>query len=503
MKDKHIPGKLNMFNTWKQSLVGQLLLRFWLCHIIFFTAIGSIQYNALQESLYRSVEQNLTSDYNSAQNSISSWLGSNNLPPGRFAELRPGNFVAIYSVDSKPKYLINSYGRENTDIPEFIKRNQDLNLEEKSLNPEPFVFGDSGEEKYMLLVEPVLSPEQLTVLGYAVFGEPLLEEELILQNNLKNYVFNALLIFLLSTLLTAYALQKPLQPLLNISSTARKIAGGRYDLRLPDQKTASEITQLREALNHMLGQMENALNTERTAKDKMARFIADASHELRTPLTSIRGFLEILQRNDSTDKELLNSAHHTMLIETERLIRLTETLLSLNSISQEEQQPTESPASSLRDVVPELFPLLTPLLGNRILLLNDRNIKGTEDLTSFVPNRIIPLKIDELKQILYNLLHNAIQYTEDKGIISLNTEEENGNFIMVITDNGKGIPAADLAHVYERFFRGDRSRSRTKGQGSGLGLAIVSELVKIRGGEIEAESILGKGTSFRITFPIA
>jgi len=508
------------FNNWRNSLVGQLLLRFWVAHIIFFMVIGTMQYNSLKDSLYQSVEQNLLSDYNSIKNSLINWVDSSQPPPGRFAELRPGNFTAFYTPNGKLRFLIHSYGRLNDNVYQFLE-NPDFKLSEKALEAKPFTVGNSSSDKFMLLVQPILGTGsasaigqwgipgtlELPVLGYAVFGEPLLEESLILERNLRGYILNALLILLLSTLFSAYALKKPLEPLLDMSATARKIAGGRYNLRLPEQHTASEIEQLRDALNHMLSQMENALNTERTAKENMARFIADASHELRTPLTSIRGFLEILQRNKSTDKEILDSAHQTMLIETERLIRLTESLLTLNRLTREEQQPDKdkAPVSSLRTVFPELLPLLAPLLENRVLLVNDQVINGQdmeiEALTDSIPEQLFPVKDDELKQILYNLLNNAIQHTDEHGTLSITVKEEKEDIVITVADNGKGIPSADLPHIFERFFRGDRSRSRTKGEGSGLGLAIVSELVKARGGKIRAQSSIGQGTAIIISFP--
>jgi two-component system OmpR family sensor kinase len=347
----------NHFHIWRKSLVGQLLLRLWLCFIIFFMIIGSIQHSSLKNSLYQSVEQNLISDYHSIRNSMQDWLGRSVLPPGRFADLRPGNFVAFYSAGRKPEFIIFSYGRTNNDMSDFIQHDLTFDLYQKAHDSQPFVYADPQNNKYMLLVEPVVTTGfQTVILGYAVIGEPLWDEDLILSKSIRAYIVNALLILLLSTLLSAYALQKPLEPLLNISSTARKIAGGRYDLRLPYQKTASEIEQLREALNHMLEQLEIALNTERKAKDNMSRFIADASHELRTPLTSIRGFLEILQRGGSTDKKLLDSAHHTMMVETERLIRLTENLLALNRLTQEEQNKEPlNDFSTLRDVFRNCF----------------------------------------------------------------------------------------------------------------------------------------------------
>ncbi len=519
------------FNNWRKSLVGQLLLRFWVCHILFFSIIGFVQYNSLKTSLFQSAEQNLYSDYHAIRNSMLSWLANSDFPPGRFAELRPGNFVAFYTNDYKLRFMVRSYGRMDILMPTFMEENLKFDLYEKALSNQTFLVGKAKEDKYMLLVKPVLATKvssfidqlenpaltiqpdsasldlitELPILGYALIGEPLIEESLILERNIQGYIFNALLILVLSTLLTALALQKPLEPLLNISSTARKIAGGQYNLRLPYMKTSSEIGQLREALNHMLEQLENALNTEKTAKGRMSQFIADASHELRTPLTSIRGFLEILQRTGTMDKETLDSAHRTMLIETERLIRLTEGLLTLNRISREEHdQATGIKESTLQDILPELLPLFLPLLEDRVLKLNDQNIFQIANIPGSTSDldQIIPLRPDEFKQILYNLLNNAIQHTELDGMIEIIISNEKSKFSLAVKDNGQGIPPEDLPHIFERFFRGDRSRARTKkGQGSGLGLAIVSELVRVRGGEIKVESLPGKGTTFTIIFP--
>ncbi len=523
------------FHNWRNSLVGQLLLRFWVCHIIFFTLIGSIQYHSLKNSLYQSVEQNLLSDYHSIRSIMINWLMGDNLPPGRFAELRPGNFVAFYGPDAKLRFMVHSYGKMYTTMPDFMEQDLKFNLYEKAVLSQPFVVGETNQEKYMLMVKPVLLTTissiygqqledlafiiqsefntgdnqdiDLPILGYAMIGEPLTQADLLLDRNLRGYILNALVILLLSTLLTAFALQKPLEPLLNISSTARKIAGGRYNLRIPYMKTSSDIEQLRGALNHMLGQMENALNTERKAKDRMARFIADASHELRTPLTSIRGFLEILQRSGCTDRDTLDSAHKTMLIETERLIRLTEGLLTLNRISQEAEntEETQNNTSTLCDTLPELMPLILPLMEERVFLLNGCTFTRAMEIShiSLPDNQIFPLKTDELKQILYNLLNNSIQHTEPHGTIEIRVEDDPAHIRLLVKDNGKGITPEDLPHIFERFFRGDRSRARTKGQGSGLGLAIVSELVRLRGGEIDVESELGQGTTITLYFPKA
>lgn len=518
---------LTKLKNWKNSLLGQLLLRFWICLLAFFALIGSIQYHSLKNTLYSNAKQNLVADYNSIRNKMMDWLVSE-APPRRFPDLKPGNFVAFYSSNMELKFLVYSYGQFKKQLPDFSPQ-QKVSILKKFASGQPFVAQSLTGERFMLLVRPVLrvnspfategrffvfnkfrrflglnQPEpkpDIPELGFVVIGEPLAEEDRILKENIRGYIYNAFIVLLFSTLITAVALRKPLRPLLSISGTARKIAEGQYNLRLPYEKTATEIEQLREALNHMLEELELALKTERYAKDQMARFIADASHELRTPLTSLRGFLEILQRSDQTNKEALDSAHKTMLIETERLIRLTEGLLTLNRIAQEDMSKEKNRNLSvpLQEVLSELLPLFGSLLKNRILKINGEDYRNISELS--LAQISYPLKGDELKQILYNLISNAVQHTEKNGIIEISAGETDSGLTLAVKDNGKGIPPEDIPHIFERFFRGDRSRSRRKGQGAGLGLAIVSEIVKLRGGTISVESEPDRGTQFTITFP--
>jgi two-component system OmpR family sensor kinase len=275
---------------------------------------------------------------------------------------------------------------------------------------------------------------------------------------------------------------------MKISKISEKISHGQYDLRIPDLNASSEIEHLRLALNSMLTTIEKALATETKAKDQMARFIADASHELRTPLTSIRGFLEILLKNETQDIQTLQSAHNTMLIETERLIQLTENLLALQAIADEaSEEKQEHPQTSAQETLPNILPLLQSLAGKRSLAINSENLE-------------LPLKPSEFKQILYNLIHNAVQHTSDDGKISVSIFKNQNDILLQISDNGEGIPSKDLPHIFDRFYRGTRSRQKQKGKGAGLGLAIVHEIVGLRGGKIEVISEIGKGSTISIIF---
>ena len=523
------------FRSWQNSLIGKLLLRFWICLIFFFALIGSFQYYSLKSSLYQNIEQDLAADYNSIQKNLISWIKNNETPPSQFPGLNPGSFVAFFSNDFNLESFIYSYGHAASPLsPSFLSENPKKYLLSQFTSGNPFIVLNLSQEDYMLFFYPILqnnhpySPPQgfwengiqtpysslkrflaqrqeinddnSPILGFAVIGSSLENEEFILQKNLQSYIMYALLILIFGTAITYLTLKKPLKPLINMSITAKQIADGQYNLRIQGKKPANEIKQLQDALNHMLEQLEHALKTERNAKDQMSRFIADASHELRTPLTSIRGFLEILQRSGQTDKDTLDSAHKTMLIETERLIRLAEGLLTLNRIAQTDDTANNSdaPIVSAGEVLPELWPLIDSLMENRTLKINKNTL---EDFPSSPESKIyFPLKTDELKQILFNLINNSIQHTSIDGRIDIGLGQTNKTITLIVQDNGRGIPQENLPHIFERFYRGDRSRSRQQGQGAGLGLSIVSEIVKVRGGQITAESEPSKGTKFIVEF---
>jgi two-component system OmpR family sensor kinase len=336
------------------------------------------------------------------------------------------------------------------------------------------------------------------IRGYAVICLPLNGVNLILFQNYTGYVFSAGIVLIFSIIITYLAVSKPLRPLTTISETARQIARGHYHARIPEAEvTTSEIDQLRKTLNHMMEQIEMALIAENHAKERMARFIGDASHELKTPLTSIRGYLEILRRSDNVDAESLTDALRAMHIETERLIRLTEALLTLNQITV--YAPNQSDVGiTLKDVIEDSMPFINSLLGDRILKLNGAPLtKESQDPALRIS---FPLRRDEMKQVLYNLVNNAIQYTEMDGLIEITAAEGNGEILFAVQDNGLGIPKEDIPFVFDRFFRGERSRRRKAGQGAGLGLSIVAEITRIRGGKIHVESELGQGAMFILRF---
>lgn len=301
------------------------------------------------------------------------------------------------------------------------------------------------------------------------------------------YLYTALVVLFFGSLTVFFLLRKPLEPLVHISKASEEISSGKYWQRIPEEPAASEIVHLRKALNHMLETLQKAFDKERAAKEEMERFIADASHELRTPLTSIRGFLEILLRKPEQNIETLQDAYQSMLVETERLIKLTQDLLA-HQLRQEENGDQESAITHVQKLMSESLPLLRTLVEPR-------------EFEVRVEDVVLPIHPNELRQILFNLIQNAVQHTPASGKISLSLMEEGEWFSLEICDNGEGIQPKDLPHVFERFYRGSSSRKRKSGQGAGLGMAIVHDIITLRGGTISVDSTPQEGTCFVIQFP--
>ncbi len=227
-------------------------------------------------------------------------------------------------------------------------------------------------------------------------------------------------------------------------------------------------------------------NLENLRKD----FVANVSHELKTPLTAIKGYTETLIGGALRDEKNANKFLKIIHEHTNRLTHLLTDLLDLSKI--------ESGQYSLRY---ENFSLQS--LINELISTFSQEIKSKEIIFKFIPKNLDSIFADRtaLRQILSNLLENAIKYSNQKSTIILQAESNTQSIRFEIEDNGPGISPEHLPRIFERFYRTDASRSRELG-GTGLGLSIVKHLVQLHGGEISVESKLDKGSKFIFTIPI-
>ena len=279
-----------------------------------------------------------------------------------------------------------------------------------------------------------------------------------------------------------FAIGQALSPLSAVTETALQIS--RTDdlsQRIPQHGSENDETgRLIVAFNETLERLEHIFTSQQ-------RFLADVSHELRTPLTVIKGNVDLMRRMKQVDEESLG----TIEDESDRLTRLVGNLLL--------EAQAESGKLPLHFAPIELDTLLLEVFKEMRILARDRvNIKLTE-----IDQIIINGDRDRLKQVFINLISNAIKYTPQGGEVYLSLGIVGGNARLIVRDTGQGISAEDLPHIFERFFRAEKSRTRSIAGGFGLGLSIASWIVNHHGGRIEVDSAENKGSTFCIYLPIA
>jgi heavy metal sensor kinase len=271
-----------------------------------------------------------------------------------------------------------------------------------------------------------------------------------------------------------------LRPIGEISATARQIAGGNRGKRIDIRETESELGQLAEVLNWTFDQQDIAL-------EQQVRFTADASHELRTPVAVILTQVQVAlarEREGQEYRETLKSCQRA----AERMRTLVNSLLELARVDSGEFQLTVEECD-LAAVAADSLELIAPLARERKAVLRPAI-------------EAVRIKADAARigQVIVNLLYNAIQHNRDGVEVDLEVSSQGTEAVVRVKDNGSGIAAEALPHVFERFYRGDKSRGGTK-NGSGLGLAISQAIVQAHGGTIRAESEAGRGAVFTVNLP--
>jgi signal transduction histidine kinase len=220
------------------------------------------------------------------------------------------------------------------------------------------------------------------------------------------------------------------------------------------------------------------------------RFTADASHELRTPLTIIRGELETSLLDESLSKNVRETIY-SLIEETENLSKIVQCLLSLSRLDSGGAQ-MERVRLDLADLVSTITDQMAPLADEKHVILTAQ-AQGRVEVEG---DRV------RLKQVVVNLLDNAIKYTPEGGKVTVGVNVSDRQAELEISDSGPGIPASDLPHVFDRFFRADQVRLGTI-EGAGLGLSIVQSICTAHGGLVKAENHSGGGCRFIVRLPLA
>lgn len=284
-----------------------------------------------------------------------------------------------------------------------------------------------------------------------------------------------------------YAAKLAYQPITQLIADASAVTDGRsLHRRLAIDDSADEqLVRLTDTLNAMIGRLE-------TSFASLRRFTADASHELKTPLTVLRADVEraMSPRTPAAERaEALEEA----LAETTRMASLVESLLTL-------ARADEGRFDLHREPV-DLGALARDVYETALLLGEPRNVKVNLDA---LPELTVLGDRARLRQLWLNLIENGIKYTPDGGTVNIRLARDNGTARFEVRDSGIGIAAADLPHIFDRFWRADRARSRASERGGfGLGLAISQYIAQAHGGSLTAHSRLGRGSTFVVELPVA
>jgi heavy metal sensor kinase len=279
-----------------------------------------------------------------------------------------------------------------------------------------------------------------------------------------------------------WLVSRALRPVEQITRAAEQITQLNVSERLPVPRSGDELEQLSLALNRMIARLDDAFQNSK-------RFVADASHDLRTPLTILRGELESLVEDQAVSEELRGRLAG-LLEEAVHLSKIVEQLFTLTQLDRGD--------SRLEWTRFDLGELARTTADQMSLLAEDKKIS-----LSCVVDQPAYVQGDRyrIKQVIVNLLDNAIKYTPPQGRVSVRVRGVNGHAVLEVDDSGIGIPSEALPHVFERFYRVDKARSG-ESESAGLGLSIVKSICAAHGATVEALSTPGQGSHFIVKLPL-
>ena len=345
-----------------------------------------------------------------------------------------------------------------------------------------FVYLDAvdGTLRYRALVRDL--PEGAQV----VIAWPLEEVGAATSELIRTLVFAGAGVLLLGATATWWTVRQSMRPVDEMVDTAEIIAGGDLTRRVPETNPNTELGRLGVSLNEMLAHLEDAVETERDAKDRLRRFVADASHELRTPLATIAGYAELRAKGGLPTAPDQDRAWSRIESESRRMAFLIEDLLVLARLDQNQ---------GLRVGAVDAAQLVRDAAGDHAAIDPQRPIRVD------APESVI-VEADEerLTQVIASLLANVRVHTPEGTEIDVIVRPAGGVVSIDVIDDGPGIPGAALDQIFDRFYRADPSRSRSSG-GAGLGLAIVQAIVEAHGGTVSASRAESGGTRISIELP--
>ncbi len=375
----------------------------------------------------------------------------------------------------------------------------------------------AGGGQQLLTAIPLGSPAN--VLGYAVLGRSLAEANATAARVLLVFALGGMAALLLAALVALPIINHALRPLRRVAGTAGAIAAGNLGERANLAHASDEIGRLGEAFDTMVDQLQAAISDAAASEERMRRFLADASHELRTPVTVLRGSSQVLLRQGAGGPPEYRAALRDMHDEATRLSGLVDDLLTLSRLDAGQRLAPETVV-----VAPFLHQFLDRYAGlwpERKIILNSAHgdsvgIDGEPSVgidgepraggpsagNAGLDGVAVQVDPEALRRVMTNLVDNAVRYSRAGGAISIRGELDGDEVAISIADEGPGLSAEDAERIFDRFYRGKRSRAHGAG-GTGLGLAIVRGLVEQSAGVVTIDTAPGRGTTVTVRLPCA
>jgi two-component system OmpR family sensor kinase len=343
-----------------------------------------------------------------------------------------------------------------------------------------YLPSNDGSLEYRAYIDRL--PDGMTV----IYAAPLRDVSTATSELIRTLLLAGGGVLLLGGVATWWTVRGATRPVDEMVETAEAIAGGDLTRRVPEPDPATELGRLGGSLNEMLANIEHAVAVERDGRERLRQFVADASHELRTPLAAVSGYAELRRKGGLPTPEDEDRAWTRIESESRRMARLVEDLLMLARLGQ--SQPLRTGEVDLTRIVHDAA-------------ADHRAIDPQRPIEVHAPAGVL-LEGDgeRLHQVVSNLLSNVRVHAPPGTRVEVSVAERAGLVELAVADDGPGIAEQALEHVFDRFYRADRSRSRRSG-GSGLGLAIVEAIVVAHGGTVAAGNVAGRGARVTVALP--
>jgi two-component system OmpR family sensor kinase len=454
-------------------------------------AVGAATYVALHSYLYTRLDQQVTDLADNPQRSVCAPANGGSQTADR----------APYAIVVTPEARVGQVSCSSYRLarPLALSTGEIRQMSGLTESTAPFTLHTTDGGTYRVVAVPTTfdsdpDPQTVTVSnGTLVLGLSVEDAS----DTLNRLLFLEVLVGAIAVLGTAVlgtvGVRFGMRPLDRVTRTARTVAaelgpdGSGLQNRVPDAHPGTEVGQLAEAVNTMLGAVEREYTARYESEQRLRRFLADASHELRTPLTSLRGYAELVRMRGGIDPEASDSLRR---IEAEgtRMGGLVDDLLTL--------------ARSDRGTVVERVPVdLAEVVDDAVAGLRAAHPQRQVTVTGRGPLMVLGDR-NQLLQVVTNILTNAAVHATAPVPIQVTAAQEGAEVVVRIVDGGPGLPPEQAAQVFDRFWRADAARTRVRG-GSGLGLSIVAALVADHGGQVGFESTVEHGTTVTVRLPAA